>query len=161
MSKLNEKILKRNMKTKKLTIKGITPLFTKIITTADKYTEADSVDKHGFIDPKKVQAIKDIQTVVEIGTSVRFVKPGDKISLNFARYGVRKYNKDSSKADMNDHYNEVLEYQIPMISLNQKEHLFIDEGDVEFIIKDYKEEEIEVNVAGLSLTPQKSNLILS
>lgn len=149
------------MKTTKIIIKSVTPLFTKIITTAEKYSEADSISKNGLIDTKKVGVLKDIQTVVEVGTSVRFVKPGDVISLNFGRYAVKKFHRDSSKADMDDHYNEVLSYQVPMISLDNKELLFIDEGDVEFIINHYDTVEVEVNVAGLELPSQKSSLILS
>ena len=149
------------MKTKKLLIKGVTPLFTRIITTSDRYTEADSVDEHGLIDPKRVGAIKDVQTVVEVGTSVRFVKPGDKVSLTFNRYAVKKYHKNSTVADMDEHYNEVLSYQVPMIKVDNKEMLFIDEGDIEFIVKDYEEVEVEVNLSGLATVPQKSGLILS
>ena len=113
------------MKTKKLLIKGVTPLFTRIITTSDRYTEADSVDEHGLIDPKRVGAIKDVQTIVEVGTSVRFVKPGDKVSLTFNRYAVKKYHKNSTVADMDEHYNEVLSYQVPMIKVDNKEMLFL------------------------------------
>jgi len=149
------------MKTKKLIIKGVSPLFTRIITTSDRYNEADSVDANGLIDPKKAGSLKDIQTIVEIGTSVRFVKPGDKVSLNLSRYGKTKYHKNSTAADMDENYNAILSYEVPMIKIESQEMLFIDEGDVEFIVRDFEEIEIEVNLSGLATVPMKSKLILN
>jgi len=147
------------MKATKIVIKKINPLFTRIVTTADRYTEAESMENTGLIDSTKVNALKDIHTVVAIGTSVRFVKPGDKVSLSMSRYAVRKYNKDTTAADMNDHYNAVTEYKVPMITLERKEHLFIDEGDVEFIISDFEELEVEVNLASI-ISAGKSPIIM-
>ena len=53
-------------------IKSIKPLFTGIITTADKYTE-DDVPKSGIV--FKVEgSVRDYQKVLAVGSSVRDIK---------------------------------------------------------------------------------------
>lgn len=148
------------MKVKKLRIKGIVPMFTKIITTADVYSEAESLTNSGIIDASKQGVIKDIQTVISVGTSVRFVKVGDKVSLNFTKYAKQRYKKDNSiEQDMEEHYKPATVFEIPMLDINNTSRLFIDENDVEFIIHDFDEEEIEINTSGL--IDIKSPIILS
>jgi co-chaperonin GroES (HSP10) len=148
------------MKKSKIIAKKITPLFTRILVTADVYTDADSVAANGIIDPKKVGTMKNIQKVTSIGSSARFVKIGDIVSLSFARYAVKSINRAANfTGDISkEGYQDATEYRIPLVDVAGTSYLFIDEGDVEYIIDEYDTEEVEVNMSNL-VSPAKSLII--
>ncbi len=138
------------MKQIKKKLKKVTPMFTRILTTADVYSKEDALE-HGIMNPKKVGMIKDIQKIVAIGNSCRFVKPGDIVSLNYTRYGRSVQRKDSLKAGIDEHYNAEMVFDINVLTVNDEKLLFLDEGDVQYIVDEFTEEEIEVNTSGLIL----------
>lgn len=135
---------------KKLRVKKITPMFTKIVTTADTYTKEESLTM-GIYDPRKENTIKDMQRVLTVGTSCRFVAPGDLVSLNYTRYGRTVQKKDTLKQSMDEHYDARMVYDIPLIELDGQTCLFIDEADVVFKVDEYEEDIIQVNDSGLIL----------
>lgn len=151
------------MKKTVLKIKEIQPLFTKIVCTSDKYTKEDSVELNGLVTPGKENTIKNIQTVVAVGTNVMTIKPGDLVSLSFNRYAVRKTKQNSIREDIQGElYEQILSYSFPIVKMEDKDFLFIDSADVEFIITKYEPEEIEVNIATHLVNPSGggSNLIV-
>ena len=119
-------------------IKSIKPLFTRIVTTMDMYVEEQLKNPSGIIDVSKLKkGIKEYQTVIEVGTTVRNLKKGDVVCINPDRYAVRKFNENSIKADLME--NEVTKYNFNVIEMDDKQYLLLDEADVEFIVTDYEE----------------------
>lgn len=120
-----------------MNIKKIKPLFTKLLTTADKYTEAgETFAGSPIIDVKKVkQGLKEYQTVVAVGTSVKDIKEGDIVCINPSRYAVRKFNQNSLKNDLME--NEVTSFQFNVVTVDGKDCLLLDTIDIDFIVEDY------------------------
>lgn len=137
-----------------LKIKSIKPMFTAIVTTADKFTE-DMYTDGGIIDTGCEKGhLKAYQTVIAVGDSVRGIQPGDKVMLNLANYAVRKYDPNSVKNDMD--MNKVISYDFTWIPLtdedgNTQDCLLLNDRDVLF---SFEGEEVQ------GKKPEKSNLIL-
>ena len=80
-----------------LRINKIKPLFTSLITTMDKY-EQDIITDGGLIDTSKQQGtLKEYQTVLAIGDSVRNIKVGDLVCVNPSRFAVKKHREGSMR----------------------------------------------------------------
>lgn len=121
-----------------MTIKKIKPLYTRIVTTMDMYIEQDVSSPSGIIDVSKLKkGIKEYQTVVAIGTSVRNVKEGDVVCINPDRYAVRQFSQNSVKNDIME--NQVTKYNFNVVNIDGKDYLMLDEADVEFVVEDYEE----------------------
>lgn len=121
-----------------LVIKKIQPMYTKILTTMCKYEE-DEMTAGGLIDSTKTQGtIKEYQTVVAVGNSVRNVKVGDLVCINPDRYAVKKHEAGSLKDGVITD-NPVIKYNFNIMELEGVPHLLLDENDVSFIITDYEE----------------------
>lgn len=121
-----------------LVIKKIQPMYTKILTTMCKYEE-DEMTAGGLIDSTKTQGtIKEYQTVVAVGNSVRNVKVGDLVCVNPERYAVKKHEAGSLKDGVITD-NPVIKYNFNIMELEGVPHLLLDENDVSFIITDYEE----------------------
>ncbi len=120
-----------------MTIKKIKPLYTRIVTTMDMYVEDQTTTEGGIIDVSKLkQGIKEYQTVVAVGTSVRYVNVGDLVCINPDRYAVRKYSNNSVKNDVLE--NTVTKYNFNVVNIDNKDYLLLDEADVEFVVEDYE-----------------------
>ena len=121
-----------------LVIKKIQPMYTKILTTMCKYEE-DEMTAGGLIDSTKTQrTLKEYQTVVAVGNSVRNVKVGDLVCVNPERYAVKKHEAGSLKDGVITD-NPVIKYNFNIMELEGVPHLLLDENDVSFIITDYEE----------------------
>ena len=121
-------------------LKKIKPLFTKILTTANKYEKEQFIPGTDIIDStKEVLGLKEYQTVISVGNEVSTVKPGDIVVINPNDYAVKKYNKDSTKSSMNDVYNPVIEYNFNIISVDDKDCLLLKERDIDFIVEEGEE----------------------
>lgn len=121
-----------------LVIKKIQPMYTKILTTMCKYEE-DEMTAGGLIDSTKTQGtLKEYQTVVAVGNSVRNVKVGDLVCINPDRYAVKKHEAGSLKDGVITD-NPVIKYNFNIMELEGVPHLLLDENDVSFIITDYEE----------------------
>ena len=80
-----------------LKVKKIKPMFTALITTMDKY-EHDVTTRGGLIDTTKQQGgLKEYQTVLAVGSSVRDIKVGDIVCVNPTRFAVRKHQAGTLK----------------------------------------------------------------
>lgn len=121
-----------------LVIKKIQPMYTKILTTMCKYEE-DELTNGGLIDASKTQGtLKEYQTVIAVGNSVRNVKVGDLVCVNPERYAVKKHEAGSLKDGVITD-NPVVKYNFNIMELEGVPHLLLDENDVSFIITDYEE----------------------
>ena len=121
-----------------LVIKKIQPMYTKILTTMCKYEE-DEMTAGGLIDSTKTQGtLKEYQTVIAVGNSVRNVKVGDLVCINPERYAVKKHEAGSLKDGVITD-NPVIKYNFNIMELEGVPHLLLDENDVTFIITDYEE----------------------
>jgi co-chaperonin GroES (HSP10) len=103
-----------------------------------KYEE-DEMTAGGLIDSTKTQGtLKEYQTVIAVGNSVRNVKVGDLVCINPDRYAVKKHEAGSLKDGVITD-NPVIKYNFNIMELEGVPHLLLDENDVSFIITDYEE----------------------
>lgn len=115
----------------------VKPLFTRIITTMDLYEEDQMTN--GIIDTRKAQgSLKEYQTVVAVGTSVRDIKVGDVVAINPTRYAKVKHNPGSMKNGIIDD-NVVVGYKFNTITIDGKEHLMLYDQDIDFIVEEFED----------------------
>ena len=120
-----------------INIKKVRPLFTKIVTTCEKYTEDQKTGS--LIDTRKqAGAVKEYQTVVAVGSNPAGIKVGDVVMINPMRYAVMRHENGSMKDGVIKD-NPVVGYQLPVIELNGVPHLLLETADVEFVIEEYEE----------------------
>ena len=116
-----------------LNIKNIRPVYTRIITTADRYTESQKTGV--LLDANKLKGrYKEYQTVVRIGSSVREVKEGEVVLIDPSRYMKRKFSDNSLRDDFVE--NPIVEINIPTVTMDGKDYFMIDERDIAYIIED-------------------------
>lgn len=119
-----------------LNIKSIRPVYTRLITTADKYG-ADQFDGL-IIDPKKAEGrYKEYQKVVRVGSSVREVSIGDTVLIDPSRYMKRKFSDNSLREDFVD--NPIISIDIPTVTMDGVDYFMIEERDIAYIIEDSEE----------------------
>lgn len=126
------------------TIKKVRPLFTGVITTAKKYVGEQSARKGGIIiDTRKLDgSLNPYQTVYSVGTTVRDVKEGDVVKINFARYAKAKHTPGAIDEAENKQFDNLsFDYEIPVIIINDIEYLFLQDRDIEYIVTDYDVDE--------------------
>ena len=120
-----------------LKVKSIKPLFTGVLTTANKY-ETTSTKNGIIVSAKQTEGhIKEYQTVVKVGSSVREIKPGDVVLINPSRYLRKKFDENSIRDDFDK--NPTIEINIPTVVINDKEYFLIEDRDVAYIIDDCEE----------------------
>lgn len=119
-----------------LKIKKIKPLFNKILTTM--YTYNDVTTEDGIIDGSKEEGgIREYQTVIAVGSTVKCVKPGDLVVINPARYQIMKHKEGSLKDGVITD-NPVMGYNFPILVIDDKPCLYLYDSDVDFVIKEYE-----------------------
>lgn len=121
---------------KKIKLKKIKPMFTSIVTTMDTYEAAAANEI--VTDKTKEGSIKELQRVLAVGTSVRDIKEGDLVFLDFTRYAVKQH-KDGSLKDGVIQDNPVVSYNFNTIVLNDQECLYLQYNDVVFVVEDSEE----------------------
>lgn len=120
-----------------LKVKSIKPLFTGVLTTANKY-ETTSTKNGIIVSAKQTEGhIKEYQTVVKVGSSVREIKPGDIVLINPSRYLRKKFDENSIRDDFDK--NPTIEINIPTVVIDDKEYFLIEDRDVAYIIDDCEE----------------------
>ena len=128
-----------------LKIKKIKPLFNKILTTMDLYDNPMTED--GIIDGSKEDGgIKEYQTVIAVGSTVKCVKPGDLVVINPARYQVMKHKEGSLKDGVITD-NPVISYNFPILVVDDRPCLYLYDSDVDFVIKEWEESVGSIEVA--------------
>jgi hypothetical protein len=120
-------------------------MFNAIVTTMGMYTE-DELKVGGIIDSSKIQmSIKEYQTVIAVGNTVKDIKVGDLVKINPERYKVRKYKEDSIKNDINT-YNPVEQYQFKTVTIDNKQCLLLYDSDIQYIVEEFEEEEPQSDI---------------
>lgn len=120
-----------------LKIKKIKPLFNRILTTMDLYDT--SITEDGIIDGSKEEGgIREYQTVIAVGPTVKCVKPGDLVVINPTRYQVMKHKEGSLKDGVITD-NPVLSYNFPILMIDDRPCLYLYDSDVDFVIKEWEE----------------------
>lgn len=118
-------------------IKKIKPMFTGIITTADKYVE-DQTSSGLITDMKKLKrTLKEYQKVLAVGSAVRDIKVGDLVCVNPSRYENRKFKENSLKNDLME--NSIVGYNFNVVELDGIECLRLDQMDIDFVIEEYED----------------------
>lgn len=122
-----------------INIKKIKPMFTKILVTKNMYDDVTYIPGTQIIDSTKLkQGVKEYQTVVAVGDSVREVKVGDLICINPINYAVKKYKKDDMHDNLEEYSNQIIGYAFPEIELDGKPYLYLDIRDIDFIIEEWE-----------------------
>lgn len=136
-------------------IKKLKPMFNSIITTMDKYEK--DVETNGIIDNKRQEgSLKEYQTVLAVGTSVRDIKVGDVVMINPRNYAVRKYKENSIKNDIE--MNPVISYNFNIVELDDTDCLLLQDRDIDYIIEEY--EKIEPTKPSVIIQPKEKKIIL-
>ena len=139
-----------------LKVKKIRPLFTAIITTMEKYEE-DVRTASGLIDTTKQQGgLKEYQTVLAIGDSVRAIKVGDLVCVNPTRFAVKKHQAGSLKDGIVTD-NPVVTYNFDVVEMDGKQCLLLQDRDIDFVIEEY--EEIPDPIPSTIIQPEKKLII--
>lgn len=120
-----------------MNIKKIKPVFTGILTTAEVY-EYDSTTDGGIVTKTK-GALKEIQKVLAVGSCVKEVKEGDYICVNPVRYRVMKHQEGSLKDGVISD-NMVARYNFPIIELDGKPYMLLEDRDVHYIVEEFTED---------------------
>lgn len=98
-----------------LHVTKIHPMFTSIVTTADRFE--DDYIQDGIIMANQGD-YKPWQTVISVGDSVRNLKEGDKVMVNFENYVVRKYDKNSIQNDLDN--NMKVRYAFNFVTIDDE-----------------------------------------
>ena len=133
-----------------LKVKDIRPVYTRLITTANKYEETQM--NGNLIDVNKMEGrYKEYQTVVRVGSAVREVKEGDVVLIDPSRYMKRKFSDNSLREDFVE--NPIVEINIPTVTMNDEDYFMIEERDIAYVIAD--SEEIPDPLPNPIIVPQK------
>lgn len=132
-------------------------MFTALITTMDKYEE-NVRTSGGLLDVTKQQGgLKEYQTVLAIGSSVRDIKVGDLVCVNPTRFAVKQHQvgtlRDGVVTD-----NPVVKYNFVVIEMDGKQCLLLQDRDIDFIIEEY--EEVPDPTPSTLIKPEEKKLIV-
>lgn len=120
-------------------IKKIRPLFTGVITTARRYVGDQMTTKSGLlVDTTKMKGtMNPLQFVVAVGTTVHDIQEGDIVKINFKRYIKAKHTPGILGDDNVQSDNLSATLEIPSITLDGVDYLFIQNNDIEFVVTEY------------------------
>lgn len=120
------------------------------------YEEDQTIN--GVIDTRKTKgSLKEYQTVVAVGSTVRDIKVGDVVAINPTRYAVMKHEDKSLKNGVIGD-NMVMGYKFNTITLNDKEHLMLYDQDIDFVV--LESEDIEEPTGPTIIQPDKPSIIV-
>ena len=114
-----------------LKVKKIKPMFTALITTMDKYEE-DVRTSGGLLDATKQQGgLKEYQTVLAVGSSVRDIKVGDLVCVNPTRFAVKQHQTGTLRDGVITD-NPVVKYNFDVIEMDGKQCLLLQDRDIAY-----------------------------
>lgn len=121
----------------KLKIKKVTPMFNRIVTTANRHTEPAYFEGTNIVDSSKQEnRLKQYQKVIAVGTGVHNLKVGDLVWLDWSKYRIKYHEKNEYVQNKDEEYDLKERYQVPSIEINDEQCLFLYENDVAYIIED-------------------------
>jgi hypothetical protein len=121
-----------------LSLKKVTPMFTGVIVTCDRYTVEDTTTD-GIEDVSMTGRIKEVQTVVSPSEQCvnRGIKEGDLVALTYEKYKKVK-NERKANFGIDEEFNKQVYYEMPVMLLDGREHMLIDISDIELKIDEYE-----------------------
>lgn len=124
-------------------IKKVRPLFTGVVTTAKRYVGETRTSSGLIIDTTRMEGgLNPYQTVVAVGSMCKDLKEGDIVYINFKRYMIpQQVPGKINQEDNIQSSNFQATYQIPMVTIDGTEYLFIQNADVEYVVEDYEVDE--------------------
>jgi hypothetical protein len=124
--------------------------------------EEDVKTEGGVLDATKRQGgLKEYQTVVAVGSSVRDIKEGDLVCINPTRFAVRKHQADSLKNGVVTD-NPITTYNFNVVVMNDTRYLLLQDRDIDFVIEDWEPstKPTEAEVTTVSKPTKKKKLVL-
>lgn len=132
-------------------------MFTSIITSMDKY-EHDVRTTGGLIDTTKQQGgLKEYQTVLAVGSSVRDIKVGDLVCINPTRFAVKKHQEGSLKDGIITD-NPTIKYNFDVVIMDDKQCLLLQDRDIDYVIEEW--EEVPDPTLSTLIKPEEKKLIV-
>ena len=120
-----------------MNIKKVKPMFNAIITTMNRYEDDDNSDT---LIKNTSGSLKEYQTVVAVGGSVRDIKVGDVVQIDPSRYAQKQHREDSLKNGIVSD-NPVMSYNFKTILIDGEQCLLLYDSDISYIIEEYEEVE--------------------
>lgn len=114
------------------TIKKIKPMFNMLVTTCNKYDDNKKLAGTSLIDATKVNTVKEYQTVIAIGPSVRGVEVGDTVYIDPTRYAVKKHQEGSLKDGVISD-NTVIGYNFKLVDIDGETHMLLYDSDIMYV----------------------------
>jgi hypothetical protein len=114
------------------TIKKIKPMFNMLVTTCNKYDNNKKLAGTSLLDASKANTVKEYQTVVSVGPSVRGIEVGDTVYINPTRYAVKKHQEGSLKDGVITD-NPVIGYNFNLIDIDGETHLLLYDSDIMYV----------------------------
>ena len=134
-------------------IKKIKPMFNSLLVTCNKYPKDVTLQGTSLVDTTKADTVKEYQTVVAVGPSVRGIEPGDVVFINPRRYAVKKHREGSLKDGVITD-NPIIGYNFNIVEVDGVQHLYIQDNDIDYVAEG---EEFEENP---TLITEKNNSII-
>lgn len=134
-------------------IKKIKPMFNSLLVTCNKYPKDTKLQGTSLVDTTKADTVKEYQTVVAVGPSVRGIEPGDVVFINPKRYAVKKHREGSLKDGVITD-NPIIGYNFNIVEVDGVQHLYIQDNDIDYVAEG---EEFEENP---TLITEKNNTII-
>lgn len=137
----SKKAIKNDPRDEEYIIEVIRPIGDIIITTADRYSDNKMMTKTTIPlkDTKLAGKMKEFQTVISVGEYAKNqgINVGDRIFVNLANYADTRFKKETLKTamDANEDYNTVVNYYIPKLDLDKKEHLRLGVRDIIAVVR--------------------------
>lgn len=125
-------------------IKKVRPLFTGVITTATKYVGETTTSGGLIIDTTKMDgSLNPYQTVTSVGPlAAKDIKEGDVVKINFKRYAKARHTPGAiDEAENKQFDNMSITYEIPIIHLDDRDYLFLQNNDIEYVVEEYEVDE--------------------
>lgn len=133
------------------TIKKVKPLFNMLITTCNKYDREQRIIGTDLIDTTKADTVKEYQTVIAVGPSVRGIQEGDIVYINPSRYAVKKHQEGSLKDGVITD-NPVIGYNFETLEVDGQQCLVLFDNDIKFVaeIEEFDEKPLVVTNSEVS-----------
>lgn len=142
-----------------LRLKKVKPVGCQVLVTKNLYGW-DDFNEEGIIVHQRGD-LKTYQTVVSVGSDVKFVKPGDVVKINLFKYC--EFQDDPNSVKVNG-TNKVVKLHLNIVEMVDEEGdytecFLIDQRDVEYILEDFEEVSYKDDNL-IKIKPPKKRLIL-
>lgn len=134
-----------------INIKSISPMFNRIVTSMDVYKE-DLFEKNILVKPKGT--VRELQKVIAVGSTVRNIRVGDYVHIDFTRYQIISHS-DNSLARVVKEDKVSVGYKLNILKLDGVPHLLLYDQDI-----DYKIGEFEIVKNPILVVPEKPKLYM-